>query len=158
MDTERRRNRLTAANRWHPPEKEMELPSDLAGLASLRVQLLDLGYSRSKVAGCLEWVLGKVRGQDFPLNPVSKSTYRKMLVAVYGTSRDPDGQDPDETGGASVAALAAVTGILGTAAAIASHPAALLGLAPIIPDSVNDEDELAEPGNCCWEPPLLLAA
>lgn len=136
----------------------MELPSDLAELASLRVQLLDLGYSRSKVAGCLEWVLGKIRGQELPMPAGSKSAYRKMLVAAYG-GNGPRGEGPDETGSAPIAALAAVTGIVGVVAAAASgHPAALLAAAPIIPDSVNDEIEALEGSEYRWEPTALLAA
>jgi hypothetical protein len=141
-------------DRWNTIEKEM-LPRDLEELATMRARLLELGFSRAKVAGCLEFLLGKARGEEVAMATNSKSTYRKMLAALAGAPDRP----PDQSGFGSVALLAAVAGVLGTVGTIVvGHPHLAVAAAPIIPDSVNDQDEVAEPGNCCWEPPVLLAA
>lgn len=126
------------------------LPRNLAELATYRRRLLELGFSRAKVAGCLDFLLDPTAPDSR-----SKSTYRKMLVALRGRS-DPDGP-AGETGGAGIVTLAAVAGVLGTMVAAAGRPH-LLAVAPIIQDAVNPEDEPDELLNYCCEPPLLLAA
>lgn len=145
------------ADRWHVIEQDL-LPDDpkqrWAAIVEIRTRLLAAGHSRAKVAGCVDFLLGKAHGDEVPMPPASKSTYRKMLAALAGVPDRP----PDETGSASVVALAAVAGVLGTMAAIVGHTGGLLALAPIIQDSVNPEDELSEFSNYCCEPPLLLAA
>lgn len=142
------------ADRWHVIEAEI-LPRDLDELVVMRDRLIERGYSRAMVAGCLEFLVGKAKGREVPMSPQSRAQYRKMLAALASNG----GRPPDETGAASLVLLAAVAGVIGTvAAASTGHPAGLAALAPIIHDSVNPEDELAARRNCCWEPPALLAA
>jgi hypothetical protein len=142
------------ADRWHVIENELLPLRSIDKLGDYRLRLLEMGYSRPQVAGCLEFLLGKARGEDVKMSSASRSTYRKMLTALIGAP----GAPPDETGRVGIVALAAIAGVLGTVAVLAGHAGGLVAAAPIIQDSVNVEDEVAEPGNCCWEPPVLLAA
>jgi hypothetical protein len=115
-------------DRWNVIETDM-LPKDMDELATIRARLLELGYSRAKVAGCLDFLLGKAQGDEAPMGTSSKSTYRKMLAALRST---PQTGPPDATGAASIVALAAVAGIVGTVAAAAGHLHLLDAVAPII--------------------------
>ena len=66
----------------HPPMPETAFDSQaLDQLVELRAQLLDLGYNRAKVAGCLDFLLG--HWTDTQATPVNfRPEYRKMLRAV----------------------------------------------------------------------------
>jgi hypothetical protein len=109
------------ADRWHVIENEM-LPETLEDLRDLRARLLERGYSRALVAGCLEFVLAKAESVHTPLNPGSASQYRKMLASVRARER--------EVGAARM-------GLVGTVAAL-GLVAALWG-PPIMPATVNPQ-------------------
>lgn len=147
------------ADRWHLIEDDL-LPTSLDELATLRARLLACGFSRPKVAGCIEFVLGKARGEEAEMGPSTRSTYRKMLAAAF---RDRPSLPPDSGIVAMPMLLIAGIGTALVAGLGSGHGGRILQellevSAPIIQDSVNVEDELLEEPPYCCEPPLLLAA
>lgn len=52
--------------------------ASLAELGELRRRLLERGYSRSKVAGCLDFLVAIEHGAELP-EPSIRTQYRKML-------------------------------------------------------------------------------
>lgn len=143
------------ASRWHLIEERLLPIESVDQLAEYRRRLLSR-YTRPQVAGCLEFLLGKARGEEVEMSPNSKSTYRKMLASLVADHDRPPG---NEQGIANVTMLATVAGVVGAAmVAISGHaPLAMAVIADNL-GSGKPEEELPEAPYWCWEPPALLAA
>lgn len=94
------------ADRWHVIEDEM-LPESLEDLLHLRARLLERGYSRALVAGCLEFLMAKANNVQASISPPTKSQYRKMLASLREPAR--------EAGRVRTALVATVAAVLMTA-------------------------------------------
>lgn len=141
----------------HPPMPETEFKiTKLEHVAELRRGLLDVGFDRRKVAGCVDWVVAMATGQPGTEAPDRLSAYRKMLRALLAEQGRPwppprarrrNGQAVDEPapktaerGGARVQGLvavaclaaASVVGAGGAPAAPISPSPALEAVPPII--------------------------
>ena len=68
------------ASEAYPEEQFLELVD--GPLVELRRALLDMGYSRALVDGCIGFVMGERTGQGVVTSPSRRSAYRKMLLAV----------------------------------------------------------------------------
>lgn len=146
----------------HPPmpETAFEL-TKLEHIAELRRGLLDVGFDRRKVAGCIDWAVAMATGQPGAQGPQQLSAYRKMLRTLLAEQGRPwppprtrrrNGQAVDESapktaerGAAKVRGLVAVAsigaasvlagGAGGASAARISPPEAREASPPIIPVS-----------------------
>jgi hypothetical protein len=74
---------LCPENRLPLPEL-LFLPSSLDDLVELRRSLAAAGYSRAKVAGCIEFVMGRAEG-DGRTDSASAAEYRRMLAGLLAS-------------------------------------------------------------------------
>lgn len=83
------------------PELEITLET-LEDLERLRDRLLDLGYTRAKVAGCIDFVL---HPDDVELPVSSKTNYRAMLKELlHGVGAGPVGPGGRRRGASAIVA------------------------------------------------------
>lgn len=103
------------------PLRKTELdvePATIDDLADLRSQLLELGFTRAQVAGCIDFVIAASNGER--INRASAGRYRKMLAAVE--NEPPPGRGRRDGGEGNVYALV-------------GPPAAAIATASILPFS-----------------------
>ena len=76
-----------SANRHPLPELLISVDK----LVELRELLMAAGHSRAKVAGCIEFVIGRTQGDD-RTNDASRAEYRRMLSELLEVG--PNGEPP----------------------------------------------------------------